>query len=105
MERTDRDHARFAERDPCREKAAGLRPTTHWGRKAPDPMSGLTASKHDTTWAGTKKVTAPTPSVGSPHTRPDPGSHLILFSKNSIGLPGPARHRLHPDYHTVIGIN
>ena len=39
MGRTDRDHARFAERDPCREKAVGRRPTTRWGPKAPDPFS------------------------------------------------------------------
>ena len=38
-EETGGDHARFAERDPRREKAVGLHPTTRWGRKAPDPFS------------------------------------------------------------------
>ena len=50
-EKTDRDHARFAERDPCREKAVGLRPTTRWGPKAPDPFS-LAQRMLDTTEPG-----------------------------------------------------
>ena len=49
MDSTGRDHARFAERFPAGKKNVGLRPTTRWGRKAPDPISFGTArsTRHD----------------------------------------------------------
>ena len=84
MGRTDRDHARFAERDPCRKKECRAPPY--------DPLGGGSIGRNDVTaWRyGVYKlpasclfaspVIAPGPrplQLGSPHTRQEaPGSYF-----------------------------
>ena len=52
-------HARFAIVLPVPGKSNRAPPCTRWGFEAPDPMSGLTASRQDTTWAVTIKRSTP----------------------------------------------
>ena len=45
MGRTGMGSRPLRDREPM-EKAVGLRPTTRWGRKAPDPFSGHDGARH-----------------------------------------------------------